>query len=133
MLPKLLSPFVSNQREVLRGLAQEQAQQMAAKREQERQKIMVKRGALASGMTSSALPFQNIDPSAKNKFSISAKQSEQSARLAYGKQNLNMNANTGRNLASTRGKENRASKVKPPPKVSSCPDFFWLSKGNRKI
>ena len=106
------------QREVLKGLAQEQAQQLAFKREQERQKLACKREAPLGRATSSALPFQNVEYMTKSKFSISAKQSEQSARLAHRKLNQNANANPGRTLANTRGKENKASKVKPPPKVS---------------
>ncbi|GFO11941.1 talpid3 protein [Plakobranchus ocellatus] len=129
MVNKKISALEADvQREVLRGLAQEQAQQLAAKREQERQRLAAKQGAFTSGGTSSTLAFQNTDFLAKNKFSISARQNEQSARLAYGKQNFNVNANTGRGAANTRGKENRVSKVKPPPKPTVIRDQKTLAR-----
>ncbi|RUS83052.1 hypothetical protein EGW08_009191 [Elysia chlorotica] len=123
MVNKKISALEADvQREVLKGLAQEQAQQLASKREQERQKLASKREAPLGKATASTLPFQNIDYTAKNKFSISTRQSEQSARLAYGKLNQNFNANPGRNQANTKGKENNASKVKPPPKPTVIRD-----------
>ncbi|KAK3702737.1 hypothetical protein RRG08_042722 [Elysia crispata] len=123
MVNKKISALEADvQREVLKGLAQEQVQQLAFKREQERQKLACKREAPLGRATSSALPFQNVEYMTKSKFSISAKQSEQSARLAYRKLNQNANANPGRTLANTRGKENKASKVKPPPKPTVIRD-----------
>lgn len=125
MVNKKISALEADvQREVLRGLAKERTQQLSLKRDQEQQKLKNKKGGPALTGTST-FNLLKKDYLPESKFSISAKQSEQSTRLAYGRQNMNMNANPGRHAV---GKENRTSKVKPPPKPSVIHDEKTLAR-----
>ncbi|CAL1539920.1 unnamed protein product, partial [Lymnaea stagnalis] len=90
------------QREVLRGLAQEEADKVAAQTEEARLKIAAKRGTGKYGTTKAGLVKT---------------QAERSARLAYNKPTALASA-----VVSSRGKENTSSKVKPPPKLTVIKD-----------
>ncbi|XP_005110510.2 TALPID3 protein, partial [Aplysia californica] len=93
------------QRDVLRGLAQREAEKIAAAEEVARQKLLAKK-------TVTSARYDNA------KSGTLKLQAERSARLAYSKSA----AVASTSVVPSRGKENRASKVKPPPKPVAIKD-----------
>nr|KAI8741074.1 TALPID3 protein-like [Biomphalaria glabrata] len=99
------------QREVLRGLAQQETDILATKVEVPRQKTVARKGP------------------AKQEINRGKAQAEYMARLAVSKSNV---PHYTSDMAS-RGKENRTSKVKPPPKVAMIKDEKTLTRTYGKL
>ena len=107
---KILALQDDVQREALLSLAQKEAEKYAAAQELTKQRALAKK--MVSNKTFVRLDTKPIARSEgnRNNNALYKKQAERSARLSYSKP-VQIAGQT------SRGKENKASKVKPPPKV----------------